>query len=95
MKKVLIGLGIVVVVLGIVLWRVYANLDKIVASLKASPDIEALRSAFALLSEEMGVVVHSFGLGDVADIYQIHCPMAFKNRGATWFQASDGSWKKK
>ena len=31
-KKVLIGLGILVVVAGIVLWRVYANLDKIVAN---------------------------------------------------------------
>jgi hypothetical protein len=31
MKKVLIGLGVLVAVLGIVLWRVYVNLDKIVA----------------------------------------------------------------
>jgi len=31
MKKVLIGVGVLVVVLGIVLWRVYANLDIIVA----------------------------------------------------------------
>ena len=33
MKKVLIGLGVLVVVLGVVLWRVYANLDLIVAKL--------------------------------------------------------------
>jgi len=35
------------------------------------------------------VVVRSFGLGDLAVIYQLHCPMAFEGRGATWFQGHD------
>jgi hypothetical protein len=45
MKKVLIGLGIVVVVLGIVLWRVYANLDKIVAKVIEDTGTEVTQTA--------------------------------------------------
>jgi Cu(I)/Ag(I) efflux system membrane fusion protein len=71
-------------------WRREAeDLDKILTALAAAPDIKNLRSSFALLSEEMGVVVRSFGLGDLAVIYQLHCPMAFEGRGATWFQGDD------
>ncbi len=45
MKKVLIGVGVLVVVLGIVLWRVYANLDKIVASVIEDAGTEVTQTA--------------------------------------------------
>jgi hypothetical protein len=45
MKKVMIGLGILVVVLGIVLWRVYANLDKIVARVIEDVGTEVTQTA--------------------------------------------------
>jgi Cu(I)/Ag(I) efflux system membrane fusion protein len=34
----------------------------------------------------MSVLVKAFGFGDVGPVFQLHCPMAFDNRGAIWFQ---------
>jgi hypothetical protein len=45
MKKVLVGLGVLVVVLGIVLWRVYVNLDKIVAKVIEDVGTEVTQTA--------------------------------------------------
>jgi Cu(I)/Ag(I) efflux system membrane fusion protein len=68
--------------------REQANLTKIASDLKKSSDITGARSAFALLSDEMFVLVRSFGVGDVGKIYELHCPMAFEGRGAIWLQDS-------
>lgn len=50
------------------------------------PDIERVRELFSPLSNEMGVLIQRFGLGDVGPIYQHHCPMALDGQGAIWFQ---------
>jgi len=65
------------------------NLAKIVSELNQAADIKAARSTFALLSDEMIALVKSFGVGDAGPIFELHCPMAFKNRGASWLQAND------
>jgi Cu(I)/Ag(I) efflux system membrane fusion protein len=65
------------------------NLAKIVSELNQTADIKAARSTFALLSDEMIALVKSFGMGDAGPIFELHCPMAFKNRGASWLQTND------
>ncbi len=37
----------------------------------------------------MGVLVKTFGLGDIGPVYELHCPMAFQGRGAIWYQNND------
>jgi Cu(I)/Ag(I) efflux system membrane fusion protein len=37
----------------------------------------------------MIALVKSFGVGDAGPIFELHCPMAFKNRGASWLQTND------
>jgi Cu(I)/Ag(I) efflux system membrane fusion protein len=48
-------------------------------------DIKTRREAFALLSEALARTVPAFGL-DEGPLFQLRCPMAFNNRGATWLQ---------
>jgi Cu(I)/Ag(I) efflux system membrane fusion protein len=69
--------------------REQANLAKIASTLGQATDIRAARSAFALLSDEMIALVKSFGLGDAGPIFELHCPMAFDGRGASWLQNND------
>ena len=48
-----------------------------------------MRKAFALLSEEVLVVIKTFGVENKRPLYELHCPMAFKGRGAIWLQNND------
>jgi len=61
----------------------------VVGKLQAAPDIDKLRTEFSPLSDEIGVLVKTFGLGNAGHVYELHCPMAFQGRGATWYQADD------
>jgi len=68
-------------------WMGYAaELEKILSDASKAKDIEALRQAFAPLSEQMLVVARQFGPPGKSTLYQLKCPMAFNNRGATWLQ---------
>jgi Cu(I)/Ag(I) efflux system membrane fusion protein len=69
--------------------REKSNLDRLIGSLQKSRDIAALRSAFAPLSQEIGVLAKAFGFGDDRTVYELHCPMAFEGRGAVWYQDDD------
>jgi Cu(I)/Ag(I) efflux system membrane fusion protein len=62
------------------------GIKKSATDLAAAADIEAARTAFALLSESMAATVARFGTGGQQPIYRFHCPMAFNNRGADWLQ---------
>ena len=44
---------------------------------------------FKPLSEEIGVLARAFGFGETMTVYEVHCPMAFENRGGTWYQDND------
>ncbi len=46
--------------------------------------IEEARNAFNLLSQTMVELEQSFGHKDNVVFYEIFCPMAFDNKGATW-----------
>lgn len=47
-----------------------------------TPNIEAARTAFEPISEQMEKAVRAFGSGALAPVYRLHCPMA----GANWLQ---------
>ncbi len=64
-----------------------SSLAAIVARLAKAEDIAALRSAFALLSEELLTLQRTFGIAKSDQLFEMHCPMAFEGRGATWIQA--------
>jgi len=56
MKKVMIGAGVLVVVLGILLWRVYANLDKIVARIIEDTGSEVTQTAVRVGGVELDLL---------------------------------------
>ncbi len=57
--------------------------------LEHADDLKKLREAFALLSESLPAIVASFGAEPAGALYQLHCPMAFGGRGASWLQRDD------
>jgi len=66
MKKVMIGLGILVVVLGIVLWRVYANLDKIVAKVIEDVGTEVTQTAVRVGGVDLDLLNGKAGLSQLS-----------------------------
>ncbi len=65
------------------------NFQKIHKEFLAAKDLKETRAAFALLSDEMLMIEQAFGTRRTDPVYELHCPMAFKGRGASWFQDSD------
>ncbi|QDS89011.1 Cation efflux system protein CusB precursor [Rosistilla ulvae] len=65
------------------------DLSEIVARLQEANNLAALRSGFALLSEQMLSLERMFGLPTDETLYELHCPMAFAGRGASWLQSDD------
>ncbi len=65
------------------------NLKTIQAALKKSKDIKSLRRHFKSLSDEIMVLSVTFGFEKGKKVYQLHCPMAFGNKGAIWLQDND------
>ncbi|MCA9038088.1 MAG: DUF3347 domain-containing protein, partial [Planctomycetaceae bacterium] len=69
--------------------REQASLLKLIASLQEADDIAAARNSFLPISQEIGVLAQSFGFGSEAPVWELHCPMAFRGKGATWYQDND------
>lgn len=65
------------------------QLTLIAQALAEARDIEAMRLQFSLLSEQMLVIARRFQPILGHDLYELHCPMAFDGRGATWLQETD------
>jgi len=61
-------------------------LQEIISGASGAGDIESLRRAFALLSEQLFIVGRRFGPAGGMTLYKMKCPMAFNNRGAEWLQ---------
>ncbi len=71
-------------------WKSELNsLSTITARLSKADDLDTLRSAFALLSDELLALQRTFGLPNSDQLFELHCPMAFDGRGASWIQADD------
>ncbi len=68
-------------------WQNEKNkLARLLAHVHHLADIEAVREMFSSLSEEMGLLITLFGLGDVGPIFYFRCSMALEGEGAIWFQ---------
>lgn len=65
------------------------DLSEIVARMQKANELDALRSGFALLSEQMLSLERMFKLPTDETLYELHCPMAFEGRGASWLQSDD------
>lgn len=59
--------------------------------LKAGKDLAAARAAFAPLSSELGAALTTFGIEAGETAYELRCPMAFDNKGATWLQKDEAT----
>lgn len=69
--------------------REKTSLTELIANLDGASDIQAMRTAFKPLSEQIGVLARTFGFGEADPVYELHCPMAFGGQGAVWYQADD------
>ncbi len=68
-------------------WKqIYESAGRAAQQFLNAPNIEAARTAFEPISGQMEKAVRTFGSGDLAPVYRIHCPMAFGSRGAYWLQ---------
>lgn len=65
------------------------NIKTIQANLNKAKEIKSFRTAFKSFSDEMQVLAVQFGFGQQNKVYQLHCPMAFGNKGAIWLQKDD------
>jgi len=66
--------------------REQKDLNTVIDSLKKAEDLRTLRAQFEPLSAVFQVLAMSFGFGKNEPVYLLHCPMAFKNKGAIWLQ---------
>ncbi|MBK8293054.1 MAG: DUF3347 domain-containing protein [Flammeovirgaceae bacterium] len=65
-------------------WMTYQqNLTKAIQDIQSQSEIEAQRSAFKNLSDELYKTIKAYGLGGATAYYEF-CPMAFNNSGAYW-----------
>lgn len=69
-------------------WTVeQSSLSMISARMSQASDLAAMRSAFALLSDELLALHRTFGFSSSNQLFELHCPMAFDGRGASWIQS--------
>ena len=65
------------------------SLTTIGSSLYEAEDIKAMREHFESLSSVMQALAMTFGFEPEQQVYLLHCPMAFNNKGAIWLQQDD------
>jgi Cu(I)/Ag(I) efflux system membrane fusion protein len=72
-----------------VAWMEHAGaLKSLFTAISETDGIEPARLKFAVLSEEIVVVLARFGMSE-GPLYKAWCPMAFDNRGASWVQSEE------
>ena len=70
-------------------WMTYSvGLEAALKEIQSSDDIEAQRTSFSKLSDNLYKSIKAYGLGGSTAFYEF-CPMAFNNQGAYWL--SDAS----
>ena len=65
------------------------EIQQAIENLKQSSELTAQRQAFQALSNALRSALREFGYPVKKVYYQVHCPMAFDNRGAWWIQADE------
>lgn len=66
-----------------------SSMSKITSRMFQANDLAAMRSAFALLSDELLVLHRTFSFSTNNQLFELHCPMAFDGRGASWIQSEN------
>jgi hypothetical protein len=70
-------------------WMNYlGNLESSLKQIQGSEDIEAQRTSFSTLSDNLYKAIKAYGLGGTTAYYEF-CPMAFNNEGAYWLSTED------
>jgi hypothetical protein len=65
------------------------RLDRPMQRFIDAPGIEAARTAFGTISEQMVEAVRELGSEALGPVHLLHCPMAFGGRGAHWLQPTE------
>jgi Cu(I)/Ag(I) efflux system membrane fusion protein len=65
------------------------RMSKALNDIKEAEQIEEARQAFERFSNELIAVVKQFGIPENRSLYRVHCPMAFRNKGADWLQRNE------
>jgi Cu(I)/Ag(I) efflux system membrane fusion protein len=72
------------------LWRrASGSLRNALESIGNATNLEEARRPFALLSDQTIKLLRRFGHAGPDDLVEVHCPMAFANRGADWIQRGE------
>ncbi len=69
--------------------KLSAEIEESLSQAAGAGDIEAIRTTFAPLSENMMSAAKRFGPPLGGTLYQVKCSMAFDNQGATWLQPDE------
>lgn len=70
-------------------WMTYSEgMQKSLKEISESSDLNAQRTAFSNLSNELYKTIKAFGLSGETAYYE-YCPMAFDNKGAYWLAKED------
>jgi Cu(I)/Ag(I) efflux system membrane fusion protein len=64
----------------------YSKFTLILQNMDQAENLKSIRKIFSLLSDELLVLVRSFGTNGFRTVYQLHCPMVFNGKGAMWLQ---------
>lgn len=69
-------------------WSNYSNnLEMSLSEISGTDDIEAQRTAFSTLSDNLYKSIKAYGLGTMTAYYEF-CPMAFNDQGGYWLSDS-------
>ena len=66
-----------------------ASIEAALDAGRQSDGLEGLRAAFERLSDSVLELLREFGHSSDGSLHEVHCPMAFDGRGASWVQAGD------
>lgn len=61
-----------------------------IAEMRNAADISAMRNGFFLVSNALLKTTQAMGIALKGELYEVHCPMAFDNKGASWIQQDEG-----
>lgn len=61
-----------------------------IADIRNAADISAMRTGFFLVSNALLKTTKVMGIALKGELYEVHCPMAFDNKGASWIQQDEG-----
>jgi Cu(I)/Ag(I) efflux system membrane fusion protein len=60
-----------------------------IADIRNATDISGMRKGFFTISKSMLDVSKRMGISLNGNVYEVFCPMAFDNKGATWLQQDE------